>query len=68
MLAEVLGIEQCGRRVKICGTDVDDEALRQARLGVYPVKAVEHLPRALVQKYFDRRATGSRSGPTCAGG
>src|SRR5690349_16196242 len=31
VLAEALGIDQCVQRVKIYSTDVDDEALRQAR-------------------------------------
>jgi two-component system CheB/CheR fusion protein len=53
VLAEVLGIEQSVQRVKIYSTDVDDDALRQARLGTYPVKAVEALPDELVEKYFD---------------
>ncbi|MFI7674867.1 CheR family methyltransferase [Actinophytocola sp. NPDC049390] len=53
VLAEVLGVEQCVRRVKIYSTDVDDEALRRARLGTYPSKAVENLPAGLVEKYFE---------------
>ena len=55
VLAEVLGIEECVRRVKIYSTDVDDDALRQARAGTYLAKAVEHLPAELVEKYFERQ-------------
>ena len=54
VLSEVLGIEQCVRRVKIYSTDVDEEALRQARGGTYPAKAVDHLPDEVVKKYFER--------------
>jgi two-component system CheB/CheR fusion protein len=54
VLAEVLGVEQFVRRVKIYSTDVDEDALRQARSGVYPEKAVERLSADLVEKYFER--------------
>src|SRR5215475_14916073 len=36
--AEALGIEETAKRVKIYGTDVDEEALRDARAGLYPAK------------------------------
>ena len=52
-LAEALGIEQCVRRVKIYSTDVDDDALRQARAGAYPPKALDGLPEDLREKYFE---------------
>jgi two-component system, chemotaxis family, CheB/CheR fusion protein len=51
--AEALGIEECAKRVKIYGTDVDDDALREARLGVYPAKAVESLSPDMREKYFE---------------
>lgn len=44
LFAEQLGIEDCTKQVKIYGTDVDEEALREARAGVYPLKALEKLP------------------------
>jgi len=44
VLAEALGIDECVRRVKIYGTDVDEEALREARTGLYPAKSLEALP------------------------
>ena len=52
--AEALGIEECAKRVKIYGTDVDEEALRDARAGLYPAKALEPLPMELRDKYFDK--------------
>jgi len=52
-LAEALGIEECVRRVKIYGTDVDEEALREARTGLYPAKSVEVLPEELRSRYFE---------------
>jgi len=51
--AEVLGMEEAVERVKIYGTDVDEEALRDARAGTYPAKALERLSPELRSKYFD---------------
>jgi two-component system CheB/CheR fusion protein len=52
-LAEALGVEECVRRVKIYGTDVDDEALREARSGLYPAKSLEAMSEDLRKKYFE---------------
>ncbi|HET6779323.1 MAG TPA: protein-glutamate O-methyltransferase CheR, partial [Gemmatimonadales bacterium] len=54
LLAEAAGPEQFRERVKIYGTDVDEEALNQARLGSYDSRAVEEVPPHLLAKYFDR--------------
>lgn len=54
MFSEALGIEECLNRVKIYATDVDEEALRGARSGLYPAKALEGLPAELREKYFDQ--------------
>ncbi|CAM4131208.1 CheR family methyltransferase [Nocardia ninae] len=51
--AEVLGIEECAKRVKLYGTDVDEEALREARAGVYPAKALGQLSGELRDRYFE---------------
>jgi two-component system CheB/CheR fusion protein len=53
VLAEVLGIETFRERVKIYGTDVDNEALNQARQASYPVKDLEEVPPKLVETYFE---------------
>ncbi|HYS39388.1 MAG TPA: CheR family methyltransferase [Pseudonocardiaceae bacterium] len=53
VLAEALGIEECVRRVKIYGTDVDEEALREARSGLYPAKSLDAMPEELRHKYFE---------------
>jgi len=55
--AEALGIEECAKRVKIYGTDVDDEALRDARAGLYPPKNLESFPGQLRDKYFEQNGT-----------
>jgi two-component system CheB/CheR fusion protein len=57
MFAEALGVEECLRRVKIYATDIDEEALRQARSGLYPAKALEPVPAELREKYFEQNGT-----------
>ncbi len=53
VFAETLGIDECVKRVKIYGTDVDEDALRDARGGLYAAKSLEPLPDALREKYFE---------------
>ncbi|MFR0352157.1 CheR family methyltransferase [Streptomyces sediminimaris] len=53
MFAEALGLEETLERVKIYGTDVDDEALRDARSSLYSAKALEPLAPELREKYFE---------------
>jgi two-component system, chemotaxis family, CheB/CheR fusion protein len=55
--SEALGIEECAKRVKIYGTDVDDEALRDARIGLYSAKALEALPAELRDRYFEQNGS-----------
>jgi two-component system CheB/CheR fusion protein len=55
--AEALGVEETAKRVKIYGTDVDEEALRDARAGLYPAKSLEPMPAEMRDKYFDRNGT-----------
>ena len=56
LFAEALGRETFGQRVRIYATDVDDDALREARAAVYPRARVENVPAELVPKYFDQRS------------
>ncbi|MTJ11002.1 CheR family methyltransferase [Anabaena sp. UHCC 0204] len=53
VIAEILGIEEFCRRVKIYATDVDEEALKQARQAVYSAKNIHTVPSELREKYFD---------------
>jgi two-component system CheB/CheR fusion protein len=53
VLAEGLGEEAFQKRVKIYGTDIDNEALNQARLAVYPLKDLQEVPPGMVEKYFE---------------
>lgn len=58
LLIEALGIEQFQQRVQIYGTDVDTDAILQAREGYYPAYKVEIIPTALQERYFERRNDG----------
>ncbi|MFD9894048.1 CheR family methyltransferase [Amycolatopsis sp. NPDC059027] len=53
LFAEALGVQECVKRLKIYGTDVDEEALRDARAGLYSSRALEALPEDLRNKYFE---------------
>jgi len=40
--------------IKVIATDIDMEALRQAKAGVYTEKSIEKLPAPYISKYFNR--------------
>ncbi len=54
LLAEALGTAEYLARVKVYATDVDDEALADARAAIYSDKAIESVPPGLLEKYFER--------------
>jgi two-component system CheB/CheR fusion protein len=54
ILADLLGQEQYRERVKIYGTDIDEDALSYARSAIYTAKELEGVPAELRQKYFTR--------------
>ncbi|PYR32985.1 MAG: chemotaxis protein CheR [Acidobacteria bacterium] len=54
LLAEALGREPFVRRVKIYATDVDEEALNEARRATYAARDVEAVLPGLGEKYFQR--------------
>ncbi len=54
ILAEAVGPEQFRERVKIYATDLDEDALQQARYGAYEAKALDDVPEALREIYFER--------------
>jgi two-component system CheB/CheR fusion protein len=54
LLAEALGPDAYKERVKIYATDVDEEALNQARQATYGMRATEEVPSPMLEKYFDR--------------
>jgi two-component system CheB/CheR fusion protein len=59
VFAEALGESAFRKRVKIYATDIDDEALAQARQGPYPTRSIQQLPTECRERYFDTVAGGS---------
>jgi two-component system CheB/CheR fusion protein len=53
VLAEALGMDTFRQQVKVYATDVDEEALTQARQASYPLRAVQAIPTELREKYLD---------------
>jgi two-component system CheB/CheR fusion protein len=53
LMAEALGADGFRQRVKIYATDVDEDALAQARRAVYTPGHIEAVPAALLEKYFE---------------
>ncbi|MEV6105985.1 CheR family methyltransferase [Streptomyces sp. NPDC051940] len=60
MFAEALGLDETIARVKIYGTDVDEQELRAARAGHYPARSLEPLGTEQRDRYFEQN--GSRHG------
>jgi two-component system CheB/CheR fusion protein len=58
LLAEALGEDAFKRRVKIYATDVDEEALGEARDASYSVKQLQHIPPELRDRYFVQANSG----------
>ena len=54
LLAEQLGANEFRQRVKIYGTDVDEDALNTARHATYSEKALEAMPPELRERYFEQ--------------
>jgi two-component system CheB/CheR fusion protein len=53
-VARVIGDAAFRERVKIYATDVDEEALDQARHGAYLPRQVESVPREALERFFER--------------
>ncbi|OJZ75322.1 chemotaxis protein CheR [Mycobacterium paraffinicum] len=54
LLAEALGAEGFRQRVKIYATDIDEDALTEARAASYDARSVEAVPPDLLSRYFER--------------
>lgn len=54
ILAEAIGADDFRQRVKIYATDIDEDALTEARAASYDAKAVESVPPELLGKYFEQ--------------
>jgi two-component system, chemotaxis family, CheB/CheR fusion protein len=57
VLLEALGPEAFEHRVKVFATDVDEDALQQARAASYTDHQVEGIPQPLLTKYFEQQGT-----------
>jgi two-component system, chemotaxis family, CheB/CheR fusion protein len=58
LLAEALGEEAFKRRAKIYATDIDDDALGQARDAAFTAKQLEDVPAELRERYFEQANHG----------
>ena len=54
LLSEHLGPKQFTERVKIYATDIDEDALNQARMASYGAKQIETVPADFIKKYFEQ--------------
>jgi two-component system CheB/CheR fusion protein len=52
LMCEALGRAEFHERVKIYATDIDEEALNQARSGTYSANDIKDVPLTLAEKYF----------------
>src|SRR6266496_2838341 len=52
-MAEAIGLEDTRNRVKVYATDVDEEALEEARQAHYTAREVESVPPEVLARYFD---------------
>jgi two-component system, chemotaxis family, CheB/CheR fusion protein len=57
LFVEALGTEDFSNRVKIYATDLDEDALRQARTGTYTERQIADVPEDLRVKYFEQAGT-----------
>jgi two-component system CheB/CheR fusion protein len=58
LLAEQVGKKAFRERVKVYATDIDADALEQARQAAYSPREVQDVPEKLLQKYFERTPRG----------
>ncbi|MFW6296650.1 MAG: CheR family methyltransferase [Halothece sp.] len=61
LFAEQMGLQAFREQVKIYATDIDEEALGEARIACYAPKQMENLPSELLEKYFDLTEEGEYS-------
>ncbi|WP_426000413.1 CheR family methyltransferase [Caulobacter sp. DWR1-3-2b1] len=54
LFAEALGVKETCERVKIYATDLDEEALKTARVATYLPRDVESVPPEYLERYFER--------------
>lgn len=54
LLSEAMGPDAFKQRVKIYATDIDEEALAEARVASFDARAVESVPQELLGRYFEQ--------------
>jgi two-component system CheB/CheR fusion protein len=54
LFAEEMGVAEFCRRVKIYATDLDEDALKAARLASYQARNVQSVPPDYLDRYFER--------------
>jgi two-component system CheB/CheR fusion protein len=59
LLCEVVGADQFRARVKIYGTDADEEALTTARQASYAMRELDGVPADYIERYFDQGNGGT---------
>jgi two-component system CheB/CheR fusion protein len=64
LMAEEMRRVDAGPRIAVFGTDIDDEALRVARRGVYPNSIAEEVPAEYLERYFRPTPGGYEVAPT----
>jgi two-component system CheB/CheR fusion protein len=57
LIADRIGQEAARDRIKIYATDVDQQALTEARAGVYTAREISDVPVPFAEKYFDSVGT-----------
>jgi two-component system CheB/CheR fusion protein len=67
VLAELLGVDAYRERVKIYATDIDEDALAQARLAPTRARRSSRSRRSCASATSSAPTSGSRSARTCAG-
>ena len=60
VLADALGTDQFRERAKIYATDLDEDALQQARVGAYDARALADIPERLRETYFEPETHGTK--------
>src|SRR3954465_34383 len=58
ILCRTLGADAVRARVKIYATDIDEDALGQARAATYPAKSLESVPEPMRSEYFEATPKG----------
>jgi two-component system CheB/CheR fusion protein len=58
LFADAIGVDGVRERLKVYATDIDEEALSQARQATYRGRELESLPAEMVEKYFEDTPAG----------